>query len=108
MRPRRVGMGGQVRPERDGGQLSGGEKELSVRFLLAEKIPRSAGGDRRQNEGGGVMSGRMDQYLWPFYEKDVKEGRVTKEAAEELLQCVWLNMMQSTEAKMSPTAAAST
>lgn len=61
-----------------------------------------------QNVGGGAMSGRMDQYLWPYYQKDTNEGRLTKQAAEELLQCVWLNMMQSTEAKMSPTAAAST
>ena len=61
-----------------------------------------------QNVGGGPMSGRMDQYLWPYYEKDViKDNTLSKEAANELLQCVWMNMMQSTEAKLAPTAAAS-
>jgi formate C-acetyltransferase len=60
-----------------------------------------------QNIGGQVSQGRMDQYLYPFYRKDADEGRLTKPQAEELLQCVWLNMMQSTEVKMSPSAAAS-
>ncbi len=60
-----------------------------------------------QNIGGQVSQGRMDQYFHPFYEKDVAEGRLTRAEAEELLQCLWLNMMQSTEVKLSPSAAAS-
>jgi formate C-acetyltransferase len=60
-----------------------------------------------QNIGGQVSQGRMDQYFYPFYRKDVDEGRITKAEAEELLQCLWLNMMQSTEIKLSPSAAAS-
>ncbi len=60
-----------------------------------------------QNIGGQVSQGRMDQYFYPFYRRDVEEGRLTRAQAEELLQCVWLNMMQSTEVKMSPSAAAS-
>lgn len=60
-----------------------------------------------QNIGGQVSQGRMDQYLYPFYRRDADAGELTKAQAEELLQCVWLNMMQSTEIKMSPTAAAS-
>ncbi|MFO1392377.1 MAG: pyruvate formate lyase family protein [Steroidobacteraceae bacterium] len=60
-----------------------------------------------QNIGGQVSQGRMDQYLYPFYRQDLDEGRLTKPQAEELLQCLWLNMMQSTEIKLSPSAAAS-
>ena len=60
-----------------------------------------------QNIGGQVSQGRMDQYFYPFYKKDLDEGRITKADAEELLQCLWLNMMQSTEVKLSPSAAAS-
>jgi formate C-acetyltransferase len=60
-----------------------------------------------QNIGGQVSNGRMDQYLYPYYAKDIAEGRVAKESAEELLQCLWLNMWQSTEVKLSPSAAAS-
>ncbi|MHC1727252.1 MAG: pyruvate formate lyase family protein [Syntrophobacteraceae bacterium] len=55
--------------------------------------------------GGQVNQGRMDQYLYPTYRKDLDEGRITPEGAQELFQCVWLNMMQSTESQMSPAAA---
>ena len=60
-----------------------------------------------QNIGGQVSQGRMDQYLYPYYRADLEAGRITRTAAVELLQCVWLNMMQSTEIKLSPSAAAS-
>jgi len=34
--------------------------------------------------------GRLDQHLYPFYVKDLAEGSLTKERAEELLQCFWI------------------
>ncbi len=34
--------------------------------------------------------GRLDQHLFPFYEKDIKEGRLTPELAKELLGCFWI------------------
>lgn len=34
--------------------------------------------------------GRLDQHLYPFYKKEVEEGRLTREKAEELLQCFWV------------------
>lgn len=34
--------------------------------------------------------GRLDQHLYPFYKKDVEEGRMTEEEAKELLQCFWV------------------
>ncbi|BCS32057.1 glycyl radical enzyme [Luteitalea sp. TBR-22] len=55
--------------------------------------------------GGQVNQGRMDQYLYPTYRKDLEEGRITPEDAQELFQCLWLNMMQSIESQMSPSAA---
>lgn len=55
--------------------------------------------------GGQVNQGRMDQYLYPTYKKDVEEGRLTPEAAQELFQCLWLHMMQSIESQMSPASA---
>ena len=38
--------------------------------------------------------GRMDQYLYPFYQKDVTEGRLTPEGALELLQCLRIKDME--------------
>lgn len=34
-----------------------------------------------------VSFGRMDQFLYPFYQKDIKKGRLTRENAKELLLC---------------------
>jgi len=34
-----------------------------------------------------VSLSRMDQYLYPFYERDLKNGRITPETAKELLLC---------------------
>jgi formate C-acetyltransferase len=33
--------------------------------------------------------GRMDQYLYPYYETDLREGRLTREDPQELIDC-WL------------------
>lgn len=55
--------------------------------------------------GGQICQGRYDQFFYPYYKKDLAEGRITPEAAQELFQCLWLNMMQSVESQMSPAAA---
>ncbi len=34
--------------------------------------------------------GRLDQHLYPFYRRDVEEGRLTKEKAKELLELFWI------------------
>ncbi len=38
--------------------------------------------------------GRMDQYLWPYYKKDIEEGRITQEEAQELLDCLWIKLSE--------------
>ena len=39
--------------------------------------------------------GRMDQYLYPYYKKDIEEGLITKEQAQELLDCLWVKLAES-------------
>lgn len=34
--------------------------------------------------------GRFDQHLNPFYQREIAEGSLTREKAEELLQCLWI------------------
>jgi len=34
--------------------------------------------------------GRLDQHLWPFYQKGLADGTLTKEGARELLQAFWV------------------
>ena len=39
--------------------------------------------------------GRMDQYLWPLLEADLKAGRITEEKAQELLDCLWVKLSET-------------
>ena len=34
--------------------------------------------------------GRLDQHLVPYYRREIEEGSLTRESAEELLQCFWI------------------
>jgi pyruvate formate-lyase/glycerol dehydratase family glycyl radical enzyme len=40
--------------------------------------------------GAGLSHGRWDQYMYPFYKRDLDEGRLTRDEAKELLQCFWI------------------
>jgi len=40
--------------------------------------------------GPGLSYGRIDQYLYPFYRRDLEEGRLTRDFARELLHCFWI------------------
>ncbi|MDO7785703.1 (2S)-3-sulfopropanediol dehydratase [Desulforamulus aquiferis] len=61
-----------------------------------------------QNVGAVVGNGRMDQYFYPYYKKDIEEGRITDDFALELLESLWLNMAQFLNLKVSPAGAAFT
>jgi pyruvate formate-lyase/glycerol dehydratase family glycyl radical enzyme len=52
--------------------------------------------------------GRLDQHLYPFYERGLAEGTLTREQAEELLQCFWIKFNnQPAPPKVGVTAAES-
>ncbi len=55
-----------------------------------------------QKTGATISNGRMDQYLYPYYKRDVEEGRINKEEAKELFQCMWLAMAQYQDLFVSP------
>ncbi len=38
--------------------------------------------------------GRIDQYLFPYYKKDIDECVITKEEAQELLDCLWIKIAE--------------
>ncbi|MDR1578869.1 MAG: formate C-acetyltransferase/glycerol dehydratase family glycyl radical enzyme [Synergistaceae bacterium] len=38
--------------------------------------------------------GRMDQYLYPFYSGDLREGRITPNEAQELFDCLWVKFSE--------------
>ncbi len=43
-----------------------------------------------ESNGHSLSYGRMDQYLNPFYEKDIAAGNITEDSACELLTNLWL------------------
>jgi pyruvate formate-lyase/glycerol dehydratase family glycyl radical enzyme len=46
-------------------------------------------------EAGGVGCGiRCDQIWWPYYVKDLKEGRITRKKALELIECLFLKVQE--------------
>ncbi len=42
------------------------------------------------NPWDAFCPGKLDQHLYPFYCKGLEQGTLTKEKAEELLQCFWI------------------
>ncbi len=52
--------------------------------------------------------GRLDQHLYPFYKQGLQDGTLTREQAEELLQCFWVKFNnQPAPPKVGVTAAES-
>lgn len=60
------------------------------------------------NTWDSFCPGRLDQHLLPFYERDLSEGRLTREQAVELLECFWIKFNnQPAPPKVGITAAES-
>ena len=61
-----------------------------------------------QNTWDSFSPGRFDQHLWPFYERDMESGALTREQAQELLGCLWVKFNnQPAPPKVGVTAAES-
>ncbi|MGD8624681.1 MAG: glycyl radical protein [Anaerolineae bacterium] len=60
------------------------------------------------NPWDAFCPGRLDQHLYPFYERGLAEGTLSREEAEELLQCFWIKFNnQPAPPKVGVTAAES-
>jgi formate C-acetyltransferase len=52
--------------------------------------------------------GRLDQHLYPFYRREIEDGTLTRERAQELLECFWVKFNnQPAPPKVGVTAAES-
>lgn len=45
-----------------------------------------------ESSGHSISPGRFDQYMYPYYERDIREGRITREFAQELVDCIWVKL----------------
>ncbi|MDR1677756.1 MAG: glycyl radical protein [Deltaproteobacteria bacterium] len=59
-----------------------------------------------QKTGTIISNGRMDQYLFPFYEKDLASGLITQDSALELLECLWVGLYEFVDLYISPAGGA--
>ena len=46
-----------------------------------------------ESNGHSLSYGRFDQYMYPYYERDIASGGITKEEALELLTCLWIKTL---------------
>lgn len=59
-----------------------------------------------QKTGTVISNGRMDQYLYPYYKRDIEKGIITEKDAEELFECMWVEMSEFVDLYLSETGGA--
>jgi len=85
---------------------AGRKKELERIAEVCDRVPADAPRDFQEalqaywfvhlgviteyNTWDSFNPGRLDQHLWPFYQKGLADGTLTKESARELLQAFWV------------------
>ncbi len=52
-----------------------------------------------ETNGDSVSPGRMDQYLYPYFKKDLEEERYTIEQIQELYDCLWIKFNEIVKAQ---------
>lgn len=45
-----------------------------------------------ESSGHSISPGRFDQYMYPYYKKDLDNGTLTREFAQELMDCIWVKL----------------
>lgn len=45
-----------------------------------------------ESSGHSISPGRFDQYMYPYYKKDLDEGKISREEAQELIDCIWVKL----------------
>lgn len=45
-----------------------------------------------ESSGHSISPGRFDQYMYPFFKKDLEALRITREFGQELIDCIWVKL----------------
>ncbi len=45
-----------------------------------------------ESSGHSISPGRFDQYMYPFFKADLDKGLITREFAQELMDCIWVKL----------------
>ena len=57
-----------------------------------------------ESSGHSISPGRFDQYMYPYYKKDMDEGKITREFAQELMDCIWVKLNDLNKARDAASA----
>ena len=52
-----------------------------------------------ESNGHSISPGRFDIYMYPYYKKDLKNGKITREFAQELMDCIWIKLNSFTKVR---------
>ena len=81
--------------------------ELEVIALNCSRVPAKGAGSfyeacqsfwfvqqliQLESSGHSISPGRFDQYMYPCYKKDLENGNITREFAQELMDCIWVKL----------------
>ena len=81
--------------------------ELEVIALNCSRVPAKGAGSfyeacqsfwfvqqliQLESSGHSISPGRFDQYMYPYYKKDLDNGNITREFAQELMDCIWVKL----------------
>ncbi|HHV62066.1 MAG TPA: glycyl radical protein [Firmicutes bacterium] len=50
-----------------------------------------------ESNGHSVSLGRFDQYMYEYYSRDIRDGRITREEALELIECFFIKLFTITK-----------
>lgn len=45
-----------------------------------------------ESSGHSISPGRFDQYMFPYFKSDIEKGKITREFAQELIDCIWVKL----------------
>ncbi|MDR1519867.1 MAG: formate C-acetyltransferase/glycerol dehydratase family glycyl radical enzyme [Planctomycetota bacterium] len=63
-------------------------REAVQSFWFMQAIPQI------EENGFSITPGRFDQYMWPYLERDLREGRIAMEEAQELMDMLFLRLCE--------------
>ena len=57
-----------------------------------------------ESSGHSISPGRFDQYMYPYYKADLDKGLITREFAQELMDCIWVKLNDLNKARDAASA----
>ncbi|TEB05716.1 4-hydroxyphenylacetate decarboxylase large subunit [Pelotomaculum schinkii] len=52
-----------------------------------------------ESNGHSISYGRFDQYMYPFYKNDIKNGTATREFMQELIECFFIKIFEQNKVR---------